>query len=93
MFRFDDDKTYRMPAHFGGTVFDPEAKAYYHDVMALGYTYTADGDRLADYVPEGFELIRPELTESAWTGSGTLRWTAPTWEQNPMQRQIIKALA
>jgi acetoacetate decarboxylase len=233
MFRFEDDKTYRIPAHFGGTVFDPEAKAYYHDVMTLGYTYTTDGDRLADYVPEGFELIRSELnvqfqqcrrvewmagsyynlvqvgvpvrfkgevdrlegsfalvvwenkttpiltgremgvpkiyadiedlhiigdtyrtrasyegstflememvgsqpvderqakslggdvnafgwryvpkvgapgaelsqpilfpmrfeTESAWTGSGTLRWTAPTWEQNPTQWQIIKALA
>lgn len=25
------------------------------------YTCTTDGDRLADYLPEGFELLRPEL--------------------------------
>ena len=61
MFKFEDNKCYRMPAHFGGAVFDPEACAFYHDVVTIAYTYTTDGDRLADYLPEGFELIRPEL--------------------------------
>jgi hypothetical protein len=23
MFKFEDDKTYQMPAHFGGWVYDP----------------------------------------------------------------------
>ena len=31
MFRFEDNKCYRMPAHFGGWVFDPNAQAIYHD--------------------------------------------------------------
>jgi len=50
-----------MPAHFGGWVFDPDAQAIYHDVVSLAYSYSTDGDRLADYIPEGFELTKPEL--------------------------------
>jgi acetoacetate decarboxylase len=61
MFKFEDNKCYRMPAHFGGAVFDPNQKAYYHNVVTIGYTYTTDGDQLADYLPEGFELTTPEL--------------------------------
>lgn len=62
MFKFEEGKCYSMPAHFGGSVFDPDAKAYYNDVVSLFYSYTTDGDLLADYIPEGFELIKPELT-------------------------------
>ena len=61
MFTFEDTKCYRMPAHFGGDVYDPDAKAVYHDVVTLDVRYTTDGDRLADYLPEGFELTKPEL--------------------------------
>ncbi|WP_051327820.1 acetoacetate decarboxylase family protein [Desulfatirhabdium butyrativorans] len=61
MFKFEDDKCYRMPAHFGGSPFDPEAKANYNDVTSLTYRYRTDGDKLADYIPEGFELTSPEL--------------------------------
>ncbi len=61
MFKFEDNKCYRMPAHFGGSVFDPRAKATYHDVVTLAFTVTTDGDRLSDYLPEGFELRKPEL--------------------------------
>lgn len=61
MFKFEDNKYYRMPAHFGGDVFDPEGRAVYHDVVTMRFTYTTEGDRLADYLPEGFKLRRPEL--------------------------------
>jgi len=61
MFRFEDDKCYRMPAHFGGGAYDPAAKATYRDVTTLAYSYTTDGRQLADLLPEGFELLRPEL--------------------------------
>ena len=37
MFKFEDNKCYRMPAHFGGWVFDPDAQAIYHDVVSLAY--------------------------------------------------------
>lgn len=62
MFKFEEGKTYRMPAHFGGSTFDPDAKATYNDVVSLIFSYTTDGDQLANYIPEGFELTKPELT-------------------------------
>ena len=64
MFKFEDNKCYQMPAHFGGYIYDPGQELYYHDAISLNYTYSTDGDRLADYLPEGFELIRPELNVS-----------------------------
>ena len=70
MFRFENNKVYKMPAHFGGS--DPPAPdfaVYNRDVVSLSYTCTTDGDQLANYVPEGFELIRPELV----IGFGQLR--------------------
>jgi acetoacetate decarboxylase len=61
MFAFENDKCYRMPAHFGGWTYQP-AETCYHDVANITFTYTTDGDRLAGYIPEGFELLRPELS-------------------------------
>lgn len=61
MFKFEDGKCYRMPAHFGGYAFDPDAKACYNDIVTLVYRYKTDPERLADYLPEGFELLEPEL--------------------------------
>lgn len=65
IFRFEDNKCYRMPAHFGGfNCPGPEAALYYRDAVSISWTYTTDEDQLANYVPEGFELIRPELNIS-----------------------------
>ncbi len=58
MFKIDDNKCYQMPVQFSG--YDP-AGTVYHNVVSITYTYTTDGDRLADFLPEGFELLRPEL--------------------------------
>jgi len=60
MFKIDDNKCYKMPVHFTGYDFDP-AETFYRDVVSITYTCTTDGDRLADYLPEGFELLRPEM--------------------------------
>jgi len=60
MFKFEDNKCYQMPAHFGGYDYDP-AGTVYRDLVQITYTCTTDGDRLAQYVPEGFELLRPEM--------------------------------
>ena len=48
MFTFEGNKSYRMPAHFGWAVFDPEARACYDDLVAMTYTPITEGDRLAD---------------------------------------------
>lgn len=60
MFKFEDNKCYHMPAHFGGWDYSP-AGTIYRDMVQLSYTYTTDGNLLADYLPEGFKLLRPEL--------------------------------
>jgi acetoacetate decarboxylase len=60
MFKFEDNKCYQMPAHFGGYDYDPSG-LYYRDMVGVSFVCTTDGDRLADYLPEGFELLRPEL--------------------------------
>ena len=61
MFKFESDKCYRMPAHFGGWTYQP-AETCYHDVVNITFTYTTDGDRLSAYIPECFELLRPEMS-------------------------------
>lgn len=61
MFKLENGKCYRMPAHFGGWTYQP-AETCYHDVVGLSFAYATDGDRLANYIPEAFELLRPELS-------------------------------
>ena len=61
MFKIEQDKCYRMPVHFGGSPYRPVENAY-HDVVNMIFTFKTDGDHLSRYIPEGFELLRPELT-------------------------------
>jgi acetoacetate decarboxylase len=61
MFKFEDNKIYRMPPFFGGDEFSADIEARVNDVLGLSFTQTTDEARLADYLPEGFELLRPEL--------------------------------
>jgi len=62
MFKFEKNMIYHMPSFFGGYEFDPDMEARVNDAVSLTFTQITDGDRLADYLPEGFELLRPELT-------------------------------
>jgi acetoacetate decarboxylase len=64
VFKFEADKIYKMPPFFGGDEFNPDVEGRVNDVVGLSFTQTTDGDRLADYLPEGFELLRPELAIS-----------------------------
>lgn len=60
MFKFDDTKCYRMPAHFGGYGYVAEGTRY-HDTVTLSFSYTTEKAMLEAYIPEAFELVRPEL--------------------------------
>jgi len=67
MFKFKDKKIYKMPPFFGDSnwgaqEFNANSEARVNDVVSLSFTQTTDGDRLADYLPEGFELLAPELS-------------------------------
>ncbi len=62
MFKLEENKSYNMPVHFGGgNPPTPDFAVYVRDFVGLTYTCTTDGDQLANYVPEGFQLLRPEI--------------------------------
>jgi acetoacetate decarboxylase len=76
MFKLEDNKSYSMPVHFGGhDPPAPEFAAHIHDYVGLSCTCTTDGDQLANYVPEGFELLRPEVVCS-FNHLGECDWLA-----------------
>jgi acetoacetate decarboxylase len=65
MFKFEDNKIYHMPpffrGYFGGIEFSPDLEGRVNDVVNISFIQTTDRDRLPEYLPEGFELLRPEL--------------------------------
>ncbi|HOV68385.1 MAG TPA: acetoacetate decarboxylase family protein [Methanoregulaceae archaeon] len=70
MFRFDETKTYRMPPHFGGNDPAPPGMAVYNrDTTGLTFTCTTEADRLERFIPDCFELLRPDIV----FGFGQLR--------------------
>lgn len=76
MFRTQSDHTYLMPVHFGGGKFDPHTLVTQR-TTALGIHYETERDLLEQYIPEGFELLAPEVqvtfnrfTEINWMHGG-----------------------
>lgn len=61
MFHFDDDYTYRMPAHFGGVKGGDLHDLQYDDVTSIAISYLTDEDQLAQYVPDAFEIVEPSV--------------------------------
>ena len=76
MFRPQDDFTYLMPVHFGGGKFDPGTLVT-QKATGLAVSYETERDLLENYIPEGFELLAPEVqvafnkfTEINWMHGG-----------------------
>jgi len=76
MFKLDENLMYKMPVHFGGGEFDPEAQLT-QKAISLYTSYESDKDLLENYLPEEFELISPEVqvvfskfTEINWMYGG-----------------------
>ena len=74
MFKFDDTKCYRMPAHFGGYDYAAEGTRY-HDAVTISFSYTTEKTLLEAYIPEAFELVRPEVGV-AFTQCRKIDWLA-----------------
>lgn len=74
MFKFEDTKCYRMPAHFGGYDYVAEGTRY-HDTVTLSFSYTTEKARLEACIPEAFELVRPEVN-IAFTQCRQVDWMA-----------------
>jgi len=60
MFKLEKDFTYSMPAHFGGSKFDPEVKLTQKATTIL-ISYETEEKLLENYIPEVFELLAPEV--------------------------------
>lgn len=97
--------TYRTRLSFEGSTFlelemirhqpldAEEVKAMNTDINSLGWRY------IPKVGAPGADLSQPILfpmhnePNAAWLGSGKVKWTKSTWDQNPMQFYIINALA
>ncbi len=84
MFQIQDDCTYLMPVHFGGGRFDPD-RVVSQRTTTIAMSYETDKNLLEQYIPEGFELISPEIqviyskfTEIDWMQGGS--YTLVVWE-------------
>lgn len=64
MFHFDPNKVYSMPPYFGGSPYDSTACSTISNTLQLQFTYVTDERLLCSYIPEVFELLRPEITLS-----------------------------
>jgi len=61
MFKFSENSTYQMPAHFGGQEGPPRSQTY-HDITMIAISYETDRDALAQYIPEAFQLTQPVIS-------------------------------
>ena len=87
MFLPRDNRTYKMPIHFGGQGADPSltGKCTYHDVTAIRINYETDAAQLENYLPSGFALLQPTLCLSYasckaidWMGGGDYTYRCPS---------------
>jgi hypothetical protein len=75
MFRFDETKSYMMPGHFGARPIG-RATGYYHDVTAMIITYLTDRGKLAECVPEPFEVGEEPLVSVIYAMNKEVDWLA-----------------
>ena len=77
MFKFDENFSYRMPAHFGGVAGSGFHNLQYDDVSTIAISYLTDEAKLSQYVPDAFEIIEPVIAVGykkccsvQWMGGG-----------------------
>ncbi|MDO5846444.1 MAG: acetoacetate decarboxylase family protein [Methanocorpusculum sp.] len=78
MFTFDNNLRYGMPPHFGGFPYTYSyGNIVYEDCTCLMMNYTTERDILEQYIPDVFELLKPEVSVSSnsahgvgWMGGG-----------------------
>ena len=73
-FRFEDDRRYMMPAHFGGMKY-VTTNTIYRDVTNLVVQYRTERDAIEPYVPEALEITDPILTVAFVMNRG-VEWMA-----------------
>ncbi len=75
MFKFEQNRTYLMPAHFGAA----EARngsVMYNDVTTAMVTYTTDREKLQSYLPAPFEVGDEAVVTVSYALNRDIDWLA-----------------
>jgi hypothetical protein len=72
---------------------EEQVRAFPVEQNAMGWRYVPKIGAPGAEVSQATLFPSRSQTIRAWTGDGTLKWTPLTWQQNPMQWHIIRALA
>jgi len=75
MFKFEKDRVYMMPFHFGPRQ-GGRGTGQYHDVTTMAVTYLTDRDKLAQYLPEPFEVGEEALITVSYSMNREIDWLA-----------------
>lgn len=59
-FRLKEDFVYKMPVHFSGDPFSP-VRTVYGDMTNIMVAFETDPDKLAEYIPDLFEITEPKV--------------------------------
>lgn len=76
MFKFDPNRSYMMPAHFGPRGPNPKASGWYRDVTTMVVSYLTDREELARYLPEPFEVGEEALVSVFYARNRQVDWLA-----------------
>jgi acetoacetate decarboxylase len=76
MFKFDPNKSYMMPGHFGDRPFDPRSTGWYHDVTGMVVAYLTDREKVQKYLPAPFELDGEPIVTVASVMNRDIDWLA-----------------
>ena len=74
MFKFDPEKRYLMPAHFG--VRGGKGSGSYGDVIGVSVTYLTDREMLSRYMPEPMEVGAEPLVTVSYSMNREIEWLA-----------------
>lgn len=76
MFKFDDNQSYMMPAHFGPRYTGEKTSGWYHDITMMIVSYLTDREKLAAYLPEPFEVAEQAVVSVFYACNKKVDWLA-----------------
>ena len=75
MFKFEKDKFYTMPFHFGPRPHG-RGSGLYRDSTTMFVSYLTDRESLAQYIPEPFEVGEEPIVSVAYSMNKEVEWLA-----------------
>ncbi|MBW1709400.1 MAG: acetoacetate decarboxylase family protein [Deltaproteobacteria bacterium] len=75
MFKFEKDRFYQMPFHFGPRG-GGRGTGQYHDTTTMVVAYLTDRDKLAQYLPPPFEVGEEPIVSVSYSMNREIDWLA-----------------